>query len=447
VNPEVPEVALADIVEAEPRPTDADQLHRDLRRLGRFLSSVGAFSAVQGLTQALGLVAGVLWVRSLPVGEFAIYTMASSVITLAAILSDLGAGSALQHYFHLHKGDVARFAPFVQAVRSIRRWLGALVSPGLLLAGWLWISRDGARTWATALPAALLLGSVFSQQEATIRLVVLRLQGEWPRVYRSELALAALRLAGAACLSAWRAASVNAALATNLAATLLATRLARLKAIPPASASPAERRQVLRFLLPILPDTLYFAFQGQLVIWIAAIAGNTREVAEVGALARIGLLFAVPQSLALNYLVPRMAHLHDDRAFRAATFRYSVFLALLVSAMGIAAAAAPAPFLWILGKEYGGLAMGLVLVVGNAAIGLLGGFFAQINRLRGWTRSLWKAIFLAIVGQVGYGLAVPLSTSEGVLGLGLVATVALSASHLVMTIVGMARSARREQPA
>ncbi len=447
VNPEVPEIALAEVIDNEPRPTGADRLQRDVRRLGRFLSGAGAFSAVQGLSQALGLVAGVLWVRSLPVDEFAVYTMAGSVITLAAILSDLGAGSSLQYYFHLHKGDPAQFAPFVHAVRSLRRWLGVLVSPALLAAAWFGVVRDDARAWATALAAALVLGSVFAQQEASIRLVVLRLQGEWRRVYRSEVALAGLRLAGAASLSVLRAATVTTALATNLVATLVATGLARLVALPRRSDGPAERRQVFRFLLPILPDALYFAFQGQLVIWIAAIAGTTREVAEVGALARVGLLFAVPQSLAVNYLVPRLAQRHDDRAFRAATARYSLFLLLLAAGMGLATVVAPAPFLWILGEEYRGLTVGLLLVVGNAAVQVLGGFFAQVNRARGWTHSLWKAIFLAIVGQVGYALLVPLATTPAALGLGLVATVVLSVSHLLMTIAGLARSRGREQAA
>lgn len=446
VNPELPEMGLADGGDGEPKPDGGDRLHRHLRRFRSFLTGVGAFAGVQALSQALGLAAGVLWVRSLKVDEFAVYTIASSVVGLAGILSDLGAGSSLQYCFHLHKGNPALFAPFVHAVRSLRRWLGVVVSPALLIAAWFGGMREDARAWASLLAAVLILGSIFAQQEASIRLIVLRLQGEWRRVYRTEVVLAGLRLAGAASLSLSKAATVTTALATNLVATLFAAGLARVVALPRRPAGRVERRQVLRFLLPILPDTLYFAFQGQLVIWIAAIVGTTREVAEVGALARVGLIFAVPQSLAVNYLVPRLARYHDDALFRAATIRYSLFLLLLAAAMGVSAAMAPSAFLWILGKEYGGLTVGLLLVVVGAAVNVLSAFFVQVNRTRGWTRSIWKAILLAVAGQVGYALAVPLSTTPSVLGLGLVATMVLFVSYLLMTIAGLAGSRGRDQP-
>lgn len=439
VNPEVPEISLTETIDRELTLAGAGRLHQDLRRLGSFLSGVGAFAAVQGLSQALGLGAGVLWVRSLPVDEFAVYTMATSVITLAAILSDLGAGSALQYFFHLWRGDPTRFAPFVHTVRSLRRWLGLLISPVLLIAAGFGVVRD-ARVWPTALAASLVLGSVFVQQEASIRLVVLRLQGEWGRVYRSDVALAGLRLAAAASLSVLRAATVTTALASNLMATLVASRLARLVGLPQSRGGPGVQRQVFRFLLPILPDTLFFAFQGQLVIWIAAMAGTTRQVAEIGALARIGLLFAVPQGLAVNYLVPRLANRHDHGGFRAATVRYSVFLLLLATGVAGLAAAVPWAFLWILGERYRALTAGLLVVVTNAALSVLSAFFVQVNRMRGWTQSIWKAVLLAILGQVGYALVVPLSTTAAVLGVGLVSTVVLFTSYLLMTVAGLARS-------
>jgi len=427
--PDSPELALA--------PPPARDAGPRLNRLARFLAGVGVFSLVQGLTQLLALGAGILWVRILPTGEYALYTLANSILALAAVLTDLGAGSALQHFFHRHQGSADRFARYLAGVRSLRRWLALGVLPVLLV---MLATQTRARSVTLALAAVLLLvvlASSLVQQESTIRLTALRLLGRWRIVYRAEVALAAARFGAALLALVARAGSALLALAANLAATLLGTALASLGRVARPKDVARERREVLRFLAPIVPDTVYYALQGQLVIWLAALAGTATQIAEIGALTRVGLLFAIPQNLAVGYFVPKLAGRHTEKVFRASTMGYAAFLAAVAGLAVLAVWIWPAPFLALLGSRYQGLEVELRLVVAAGALGVLGAFFAQVNRTRGWTKPLWVIIAATVLGQTLYAMWMPLSTTASVLGLGVVASGLLACGHAATTAFGL----------
>src|SRR5262245_18549070 len=110
------------------------------------------------------------------------------------------------------------------------------------------------------------------------------------------MAGARLRLAGAGLMvgSGWVQACVG--VLTSAVGSLLAFRWAR----PDGEATsrpaylPGElkpyRRKVLRYMLPTLPAAAYFAVQGPLVVWLSATFGGARNIAEVGALGRLGLV-------------------------------------------------------------------------------------------------------------------------------------------------------------
>ena len=56
----------------------------------RWTRILGTYFSAQALTQLAGMLAGLLLVRYLPVREFALYTLASSMLTLVAMSSELG---------------------------------------------------------------------------------------------------------------------------------------------------------------------------------------------------------------------------------------------------------------------------------------------------------------------------------------------------------------------
>ena len=54
-----------------------------------------------------------------------------------------------------------------------------------------------------------------------------------------------------------------------------------------------ERQEVLRYILPVVPGSIYYALQSNILIWLAAYFGTEHQVADLGALGRLGHLFAL----------------------------------------------------------------------------------------------------------------------------------------------------------
>ena len=163
-------------------------------RLRRWAGILSAFFTAQGLVQLAGIAAGLLLVRTLPVREFALYTLALSVITFFTFLSDLGSTGSLVHFFHRPGG---------RARSSRRIWppccrCAASASCSGPLAVAVAFPYAAAAKGYGRVEIALTLGgillSVWFQIGAAVRVLALRLGDRYGASYRAEVAGAALRL-------------------------------------------------------------------------------------------------------------------------------------------------------------------------------------------------------------------------------------------------------------
>ena len=410
-----------------------------VRRWGGILAS---FFGVQAVVQGAGLAAGLLFVNVLPLEEFALYTLASSVLVTLSFATDLGSGSALLYFFHRAGGDRDEYPAHLAAILSLRRLLFAIGAPLAAAAIAVWSSAHGAAGATTVVVGALVAATVALQIPAALGVLRLRLEDRYASSYRAEAGGALIRLAfaGAVVLIGWRTAP--AALATALAgaavtAALVAGATTR-DPVAPARIRPA-RREVVRYLLPTLPGAVYFALQGQIVIWLAATFAGTSSLAEVGALGRLGLLIGFFSGLAPVVFLPRLVRLADERLFRLRCLQFGAFLALVAAGLLAAARLAPRAFLALLGPRYGGLDAELVLVVASAGLTLVGGYAVAVNNARSWTR--WQPIAVAFlfVCQVALAATLPLGTTRGLLLFGLGSNAAGVLAQLVVAAVGFSR--------
>lgn len=385
-------------------------------RAKRWIGLLGAYFTAQSLTQLAGILAGVLVVRHLSVDEFALYTLASSVTALLAIASDLGSTSSLLHFYRGAEARGERFADYVGAVLDLRRTAFAVGSLALLVAApWVGAARGFGRLESLA-ATLIVLVTVWCQIGSSIRLVLLRLATRYGAAYRAELGGGLFRLGVIALLIALSRLSSLAALAAGSLAAILALALADSPAAHPERGErAAARRSVGRYLLPTLPSALYFAVQGPLTIWLAATFGNTRSIAEVGALGRFGLVVGLLTGLSGAVLVPRLAGIAELRSFALAFLRYGALLIALAAAIFISAALAPNVFLAILGPHYRGLQHELLLLITGSCLSMLGSYVATVNLSRGWTRLQAVALAGEVAVQAALIATLPLATTAGVL--------------------------------
>ncbi|HEV8241706.1 MAG TPA: hypothetical protein VGS57_20245 [Thermoanaerobaculia bacterium] len=412
--PPPPGVPLtAELVAGEtPAPPAARRL-----RTRRWAGILSAYFSTQTVAQLLGIAAGLLFVRNMPMHEFALYTLASSVITFFAFATDLGSTTSLVHFYRhaAAAGDFDRYLAAVLSMRRIAFAIGALVVAVTLPAA---ARAKGFAPLPVTLTTLAVITAVGLQIVAAVRQLVLRLEGRFGRSYRADLSGAGVRLALAALLVVTATLRAWIGVLTAAAASAAIAWLARQ---PHAGASATAeqvkpyRRAVLRYLLPTLPSALYFSVQGPMVVWLAATFGASRNIAEVGALTRLGLLVGIFSGLTGIVFLPRLARIHDERIYRARVLQFGSLHLLLASALLLAAWAAPGPFLWLVGPHYAGLHRELLLVVAGSGLTLLGGYLVSVNLARCWTRWETAAVAILFICQVVAVATLPMSTTIGVL--------------------------------
>jgi hypothetical protein len=402
------------------------------RRIRNWTRILFAYFSTQTATQLLGIAAGLLLVRNMPIQEFALYTLATSVLTFYSFATDLGSTSSLVHFFHraLREGD--DFRHYLAAVLSLRRSAFALGAVVVVVALPAVARAKGYRPLEIALVTAAVLPAVGFQIVASVRQLALRLDDRYRQSYQADLGGGALRLllvAGmvvSALLHSWI--GVMAAAAASAATAWLAGPKRGAPSLHPAGSGVRRaqvtrqeadlrpyRRAVLRYMLPTLPSALYFSVQGPLVVWLAATFGASRNIAEVGSLTRLGLLVGVFSGLTGVLFLPRLARITDDRAYRMRALQFGAVHLTIAGLLLLAAWVAPEPFLWLLGPHYTGLQRELLLVVAGSGLALLGGYAVGVNFARSWTR--WEsggALVLAAFQAVAIA-SLPLNTTQGLL--------------------------------
>ncbi|HEX7182452.1 MAG TPA: hypothetical protein VF756_11460 [Thermoanaerobaculia bacterium] len=408
-------------------------------RAREWVRILSAYFTAQTLTQLAGIAAGLIFINFMPVREFALYTLAFSVITFFTFISDLGSTGSLLHFRHRTAQEGEELEPYISAVLSLRRLAFLLGAAGVALAFPRAAFDQGYGTTETALVTLGILLCVWFQISASLRTLVLRLADRYGPSYRAEIAGAGLRLllalgmAASALLRSWLGVFATAA---GTAATAFLARSA-------SPAAPADlrpyRRAVLRYLLPTLPSALYFSIQGPLVVWLAATFGGARNIAEVGALSRLGMVVGLFSSLTGVVFLPRLARITDDRLYRVRYLQFGGMLLVIALALLGATALFPQGLLWVLGERYAGLHRELLLIVAGSGLTLLGGYAVGVNLARSWTRWETAAVVVLAGSQAVLAALLPLSTTRGVLLFNLLSAVVGLALQLAVSAAGFSR--------
>ena len=414
-------------------------------RLRQWTGILSAYFSAQTLAQLLGIGAGLLFVNFMPKSEFALYTLAFSVVSFFHFLTDLGSSASLVYFRRKALEDGEDFRDYLAAVLTLRRGLFAAGAVAVLAGFPFWARSEGFGGLESGLAAAAIALAVWFQIVSSIRLLVLRLHDRYAKSYRAEILGGALRLAlaGALVVSALLHAWLGVLVAAIASAAV--ARAARGDEWQPARRPSGElapyRRKVIRYLLPTLPSALYFSIQGPLVIWLAATFAGTEIIAEVGALGRLGLVMGLFSGLIGVVFLPRLALIRDERRYRMRYLQFGAFLLALGGALFLGAAAFPEAFLMVLGPHYRGLHRELLLVVGSAALSLVDGYGVGINNARSWNRWQGPAVLLLVGVQVMLIAVLPLDTTFTLLLFRLATTAVGVAVQLAINVTGFLRPA------
>jgi hypothetical protein len=161
-----------------------------------------------------------------------------------------------------------------------------------------------------------------------------------------------------------------------------------------------EDRQAMRgFIRNQAANAVFYCLQGQITVFLISFFGRASSVAEVGALGRLAMIFAVMGNLLTNVFAPAFARCQSPRRLRWQYVGIVGSVAAFSLAVVLAAAFFPRAFLFVLGSKYGHLDKELVLMVGSAVASAFTGTLWALNSSRAWITGSWLYIPLTLATQ------------------------------------------------
>jgi O-antigen/teichoic acid export membrane protein len=411
-----------------------------IRRAFHRARVVGSFAIVQGVVQIIGFLSGILLVRWLDQREYAYFTIANTMQGTINLLADIGISVGLVSIGGRVWHDRYRFGQLINTALGLRKKLGAIaiviVTPILFAM----LVRNGASIPYIILLIAVVLAGLLVQLLVGVFGVVPRLRSDISLIQKIDLAGAITRLlllAGLVFVFLNAGVAVGVATAAMFLQYVLLRRYAARAVDLDAPESAEDRQAILKLIKHLAANAVFYCLQGQITIFlISFFASGASSVAEVGALGRLAMIFAVLTNLLTNVFAPAFARCQSQRKLRwlyaAIVGGVAAFSMLIVAA----AAMFPDQFLFVLGNKYAHLHRELLLIVGGTVLSALAGTLWALNASKAWIEGSWLYIPLTVLTQIALIPITDFSSVAGVLTFNLFSVIPSLFLNMVLSYRG-----------
>lgn len=353
-------------------------------------------SANQIAIQIIGFITGVLIVRSLDKVEYAQYSLAIALIAALTQLTDSGISAVLLSKGSEKLHDHLALAALFRAGNRFRLGYGAIcIAIGCL---WLFLllQFNGANLADSVLYVGLTALGMFPVLAMGVTLVLFRLQLDLTTIQRTGLATSIVRVSAVAVLALTGSGTPGLYLAITAAVSYLYAALLWVRSRPIMSLAPRKVKVGPEFRNAVqatLPSVLVLIAAEQLLLTLLSVRGSPDVIAELNAMSRFGVAFALVNAIVNDIAVPIVAR---SAARRGVILRRSfsvvgIYTCLCACLVGLTAISAPL-LISILGPQYAGLETSLVWVAVAFSLSNVAVVIGMINNARGWIRYSWTYI-------------------------------------------------------
>ena len=420
---------------------------KSLRRLRILL----VYMTGQGLVQFVSLFLGLLVLRWLNVDNYAQFSVAFGFQATMGLLTDLGFAGTIIALVGSRGNDPDVVGSYIRSGRHLRNVMLACLTPVAAIV-YVFIARQ--HHW-DILPSVLLfisiIASIYFSGMVSYYGAPLLIRGRLSHFYRHQLTGAVFRLVVTGILylsgglNAWTISWTN-ALGMLLIGWLNA-RESRPFATLPLHHVPEVTRQMVRYIMPNMPNIIFYALQGQISLFLISFFGQTRSIAEVGALGRLGQIFLLLFGFNSAVIEPFMAKLPGTRVLRN-------FLAVFAVASSICTAIClvgffePRWLLLLLGARYASLQQETGWLMFGSCIGYLATVIWTVCGARRWLywTTTWVNIGMTVAAQMVFLLLFKVDTTLHVIWFGVATSTGYLISALFNAVYGYNRGPRIKIP-
>lgn len=408
--------------------------------LGKRIVTLIKYISVQIVVQGLSFATGLIILRTLDKQEYALYIIANSLLGALSVMSDMGITSEVSAIGGKVWHDSKSIGQLVNSALLFRRQLLVIVSLVVVpLFSWMLCDHGASVSYMLAIVASLVIGFLF-QSRISIYLVILRLQTQLGYIQKIDLvgAIARSLLVGAFCFAYLNAetAILVATVATHFQYKLL-VRWIRSNVDLKQKSNDQYTEQIRSTVRHMIPTVMFYMLQGQLTIWLITVFGKTENIAEVGALGRLAVVFSIFGSVTANIVSPLFARTqgsHQIIALYAKILGGAVSISL---GLWLLSWHFPGQLLRILGQQYRNLDNELPLMMGGACFDSLISVLWSLNNSKGWIRRAWLQIPTVLPLQIVAFRYLDVSTISGVLWFRIVSQIPFFILQFWLLIDGM----------
>lgn len=369
--------------------------------------------------QAVGFVSGILIIRILPVHEYALYTLANTMLGTLTLLADGGISTGVMALGGKVWDDKDKLGVVLSSGMDLR---GKFAMGSLLLAtpALIYLLRHHEASWLmTVLIVLSLIPAFFSALSGNILQIPLKLKQDILPLQKNQVGVNASRL-GLLLLTIfifpWAYIAILAAGLPQVLANIQLQKISLPYANWKQESDPAIKKKILSVVKRIFPGAVYFCLSGQISIWLISVFGTTTAISQIGALGRLAMAINLIGIVFSTLVVPRFAKTPDVPQILLKKYFFSIFL-VAVLCMGICGFVNifSSEVLWVLGSQYSSLEEELFLYVIASCLGLLSGASFNLYVSRGWVLNPFISISVSVISTAYFAYKLDISSLEGII--------------------------------
>lgn len=394
----------------------ADPKYSKALEWGKLISITGS---AQLIVQITGLVSGILIIRLLPKEEYALYTLANSMLGTMTVLADGGIASGVMAQGGKVWQDKLKLGAVLSTGIDLRRKFAIASFLIALPVLWYLLMHHGASILTTVLIIAALIPAFYSALSDSLLEIVPKLHQNIKPLQKNQVSVNCVRLV-LAFLSLFVFPMAFVAVLANgiprMIGNIKLWKIAGTHADASQSPDPVVKKEILSIVKRSLPTAVYYCLSSQITIWLISVFGTTDSLAKMGALGRLSMLLALFTVLFGTLVTPRFARLASN--YNLLLKRYFQIIGGVIFLMSCVVGTVwlfPNQILWVLGKDYQGLGSELVMVVMGSCLSLISAVSFALYTCRGWVLHPTIALPLNLASIVSGILLFNLSTFKGVL--------------------------------
>ncbi|MDF7820395.1 polysaccharide biosynthesis protein [Runella sp. MFBS21] len=361
------------------------QAHPTFAKVWHWVKLIAITGGAQAVVQATGLLSGILIIRLLPVEEYALYTLANTMLGTMTVLADGGISAGVMAEGGKVWRDKEKLGIVIATGLDLRRKFAIgslLVSIPILV---YLLQNHGASGLMTLLIIASLIPAFFAALSDSLLQVAPKLHQEIVPLQKNQMTVSVIRLLLSGLtlfIFPW---TFVALLANGIPRVYGNIQLRKInEGFIENTESPSIeiKKEILKIVYRVLPGAIYYCLSGQIIVWLLSIFGTTVAIAQIGALGRVTMLLNVFSILAATIITPHFARITSNvqAFFFKTTGVTSIFVIIIVYLCSVFSN----EILYLLGEQYKNLNYELVLIILGGGVNFMAGFSFGLSSSRGW---------------------------------------------------------------